>query len=426
MIIHTVKPGESVFTIAQRYGVPVTRIVSDNGLTDPNRLVIGQALFIPAEVTPHTVQPGQSLYSIARAYGVTLEAMQAANPQLANFYRIIPGQVVYVPIPMRKLGTITVNGYCFPNISLETLEATLPHLTFLSVFSHQVHPDGSLSTVNDSALIQAARAAGVAPLMVITNIEEGGGFSTELAGTILNSETAQAALLDNVEATLKSKNYYGLAIDFEYIPPEDREKYNQFVEKAAARLRPQGYIVTTALAPKTSAGQPGLLYEAHDYPVHGRLVDYVILMTYEWGYTYGPPLAVAPVNQVRRVLNYAVQEIPSEKILMGMPNYGYDWTLPYAQGTAARTLSNSAAVALAAREGANIQFDPVSQAPFFYYYDNSGRRHVVWFDDARSIEARLRLVSQYNLGGVSYWTVNRFFPQNWLVLQSLYDVRKVL
>ena len=149
-------------------------------------------------------------------------------------------------------------------------------------------------------------------------------------------------------------------------------------------------------------------------------------MTYEWGYTYGPPRAVSPINEVKKVLDYAVSVIPSEKILMGMPNYGYDWRLPYQPGTAARNISNAGAVALAKKYGAEIQYDEKSQAPFFNYYDENGNEHVVWFDDARSTEARLKLVDEYNLGGVSYWTISPYFPQNWLVSRSLYNTVKVL
>ena len=148
-------------------------------------------------------------------------------------------------------------------------------------------------------------------------------------------------------------------------------------------------------------------------------------MTYEWGYTYGPARAIAPLNLVEQVVQYAVSAIPNKKILMGIPNYGYDWTLPFVRGTSARSLTNTGAVNLAARVGAQIQFDATAQSPFFQYYDASGKRHAVWFEDARSIEAKLRLANRYQLGGVSYWTVNSFFPQNWLVLESLYLVRKI-
>jgi spore germination protein len=131
------------------------------------------------------------------------------------------------------------------------------------------------------------------------------------------------------------------------------------------------------------------------------------------------------VNLVERVLQFAVSVIPSTKILMGMPNYGYDWTLPFVKGTAARSISNLEAVDIAAKMGAQIRYDTVAQSPFFNYYDK-GRTHEVWFEDARSIQAKLKLVKKYNLAGISYWNLNGFFPQNWLVQDSMYDVKKVL
>jgi len=225
---------------------------------------------------------------------------------------------------------------------------------------------------------------------------------------------------------MKTKKYYGLDIDFEYIYPADRQLYNSFLKKAVLKLRALGFTVTTSLAPKLAADQKGLLYEAHDFPVHGKLVNHVILMTYEWGYTLGPPLPVAPLNLVRKVLNYAVTAIPKNKILMGIPNYGYDWTLPYKKGTKATAISNVGAVDIAAKWGARIQYDPLAQSPFFNYFDNSKRQHIVWFEDARSIKAKLKLANELSLGGVSYWTIQKFFSQNWLVLSSLFNIKKVL
>ncbi len=426
MIIHVVKPGDNIYTIARQYGVPMTDIIEANELQNPDQLVVGQALVVPGGIRRHTVQRGDTLYLIARQYGVSLNALLRANPQIEQGGLIYPGQVINIPAPVSKIGSMEVNGYAFPSINMETLRKTLPYLTYLSIFSYEVRPDGSLSNVNAQPLIQAARNANVAPLMVITNIEEGGSFSSDLARTVLTNEQIQETLLDNIVEILQTENYYGLDIDFEYIYPEDREAYNDFLRNVRQRLEPLGYTVTTALAPKISATQQGLLYEAHDYPVHGELVDHVILMTYEWGYTYGPPLAVAPINEVRKVLDYAVTAIPSQKILMGIPNYGYDWTLPYEPGTAAEAISNTAAVIRAGQVGAAIQYDQTAQSPYYNYYDNNGRRHIVWFEDARSIEAKLRLVDEYDLGGVSYWTIGRYFPQNWQVLSAMYDVEKVL
>jgi spore germination protein len=423
LIIHVVKPGESLYSIARFYGATPNRISTENELTNPNQLVVGQTLVITEGTSKHKVQPGQSIYLIASQYGVSVSAILAANPNI-NSAQLSVGQIINIPIRTEKRGTIDVNGYAFPNISMEVLRKTLPYLTFLSIFSYEVNADGTLKPINDQPLIDAARAAGVAPVMVITNLSES-GFSSDLARTILTNQEVQDTLLNNVIANMRTKNYRGLDIDFEYIYPENREDYNNFLRKTVNRLRPLGYTITSALAPKTSADQKGLLYEAHDYPVHGALLDHVILMTYEWGYTFGPPLAVAPINEIRKVLNYAVTAIPRDKILMGIPNYGYDWTLPYVQGSRAATVTNTGAVDLALSEKAAIQYNDVSEAPYFNYYDDARKQHVVWFEDARSIEAKLELVDEYDLGGVSYWTINRYFPQNWLVLSSMYNIAKV-
>ncbi len=426
IIIHVVKPGESIYSIAQSYGVSPSKIISDNELTNPNQLVVGQTLVILGGLRKHRVVAGESIYTIARDYGVSVGDILEVNPQLSSPDQVFPGQILNIPPREMKLGEIEVNGYTFPNIDTEVLNKTLPYLTYLSIFSYQVNADGSLNPIDDEPLIEAARAQNVAPLMVITNLEEGEGFSSDITAAVLNDEEIQEALLNNIIEVLEAKNYYGLDIDFEYLYPEDREDYNEFLRKTVKRLSELGYIVVTSLAPKISADQEGILYEAHDYPVHGELVDHVILMTYEWGYTFGPPLPVAPINEVRKVLNYAVTVIPREKILMGVPNYGYDWTLPYRRGTSARVVSNTGAVDLARREGVAIQYDEVAQAPFIRYYDDEGKQHIVWFDDARSINAKLGLVNDYDLGGVSYWTIGKYFPQNWLVLSSLYDVVKVI
>lgn len=142
----------------------------------------------------------------------------------------------------------------------------------------------------------------------------------------------QRALIDNLEQAVLDKNYQGLDVDFEFISPQDAGAYADFLGRLSGRFNPMGYLVIAALAPKTSAQQKGLLYEGHNYRAVGQAVNRVFLMTYEWGYTYGPPMAVAPLPNVRQVVEYALTEIPAEKLWLGIPNYGYNWTLPFVQG----------------------------------------------------------------------------------------------
>ncbi len=134
-------------------------------------------------------------------------------------------------------------------------------------------------------------------------------------------------------------------------------------------------------------------------------------------------MAVAPLPNVRAVLDYAVTEIPAGKIFLGVPNYGYDWTLPFVQGTSrAQSISNQRAIDLAREYQIAIQYDETAQSPFFHYTDASGAVHEVWFEDARSLEAKLRLVAEYGFRGAGIWNLMRPFSQIWLVLDALYDI----
>lgn len=137
-------------------------------------------------------------------------------------------------------------------------------------------------------------------------------------------------------------------------------------------------------------------------------------------------MAVAPLNQVRRVIEYGLTEIPADQILMGMPNYGYDWKLPFIRGESrAEKISNDEAVARAARYGAEIQFDEPAQSPYYYYTDENGTQHVVWFEDARSWRAKLQLVAEYGLAGISFWNIMDVFAAGAQVLREMYDIAKV-
>src|SRR5699024_11201874 len=223
-------------------------------------------------------------------------------------------------------------------------------LTYLALFSYAINRDGSLRPPPTNRLGQIANANQAALSMAITNLE-GGSFSTELMHIILTVQAVQNNLLDNIINTATQEGFKDVHFDLEFIAPEDREAYNNFLRKAKERLSQAGLLMSTALAPKTSSTQQGLLYEAHDYAFHGEIADFVVLMTYEWGYSGGPPMAVSPINEVRKVVEYAITEIPAEKILLGQNLYGYDWTLPFvAGGEQARALSPQQAITLARQQ----------------------------------------------------------------------------
>ncbi len=430
MVIYTVESGDSLYSIARRYNTSVARLASDNGITTPATLSVGQSLVILQPTGEYTVESGDSLYSIAAKLGVSVNRLWRYNHYLGGGDRIVAGDKLITSLaPPEFSRTVSVTGYAYPFIDRHLLMSVLPYLTYLSVFTYGIAEDGSLIPPDSEEIVPIARRYGVAPIMMLTSLGENGTFSSELIGRVLSDETLYQKVLQGVEQAVVSGGYNGVEFDFEYIPAEYAGRYADMIEDAKRRLEPYGYVVFADLSPKTSDDQKGLLYEGHDYSDVGEAADKVLLMTYEYGYSYGPPMAVSPLPPIRRVLDYGTEEIAREKILLGVPNYGYNWTLPYTEGVRAPSLSNVDAVRLAAEKQARIMYDGQSEAPYFSYFEKqSGRaeEHTVWFEDARSADAMLRLINEYRLGGMGVWNIMRPFPQLWLVLDSLYNIEKVL
>lgn len=370
----------------------------------------------------HTVLSGETLEQIASFYGVPSSVLTDING-IRNPQSLVVGQTVIIPQNSPKIGRIATNGYAYTTINRDVLRRSLPRLTYLSIFSYSLSADGSISTLDDEELINEAVNFNAVPLMVVTAMDYNGNFSGDTAARIMTDPLLSEIATDNIARTLYAKGYGGVDLDFEFIPLSGGSIYADFVNLLRSKIAPSPVFV--ALAPKTYAAQPGLLYEAHDYPSIGAAADKVLLMTYEWGYAYGQPQAVAPIGNVSRVLNYALSEIPAQKIMLGYPNYGYDWTLPYRQGTRAVTIGNEEAIAIAQRYGAEIQYSDQSASPYFYYTDENGRSHVVWFEDARSTRAKCELIASNSLYGMGVWNIMRYFAQLWTVLSQLFDIIKL-
>ncbi|MFY4775421.1 glycosyl hydrolase family 18 protein [Metabacillus sp. RGM 3146] len=323
----------------------------------------------------------------------------------------------------QKIETIGFLEPVDPTKAVTEIKNTGKLLSYTAFFSYRAKKDGSLIPLNDAAPLAAARKTGTAPMMVLTNFTES-NFSPDVAHSIFTNKAVSDKLIKNVLIAMQTKGYKALNIDFEHIKQEDRELYNGFLETMIPKLHDKGYLVSTALAPKTSDKQAGPWHGAHDYKKHGELADFVILMTYEWGWSGGPPMAVSPILQVRKVVDYALSVIPKEKIVMGAPLYGYDWTLPYKKGNpSAKRIAPEEAESLAYKKGAEIKFDNKTQSPYYYYKDAAGKSHVVWFENQQSAQAKFEQLKDFKLRGIAYWVLGEPFPENWSLLKEQFQIR---
>ena len=427
MQIHVVQKGQSLYGISQAYGINYQEIAQANELPDPSRIVVGQALVIPITGSYHWVQPGQSLYIISQMYGLTVNELATIN-RLSPSQNLRVGQRLYIPARPKKSAESLL--YVEPRtpvteVMIDEVRQRVDALTYLAMFSYEAQRDGSLKAPSIDDIPNIASAAGAANALVVSNLEEF-AFNADLAHVLFTDQAAQNRLFDNLIQVANEIGYKDIHFDFELLHPEDRELYNSFLRNARDRFHRAGFTISTALAPMTSDVRTGI-YGAHDYRAHGEIVDFVSLMTYEWGYTYSDPQAVSPIGPVRNVVEYAVSQIPSEKIFLGQNLYGYDWSTPYPSqgGSAAKAISPQQAILIATDQEVDIEYDYVAQAPHFRYTDDTGVRHEVWFEDARSIQAKFDLIKEFNLRGIMYWKLGLAFPQNWLLLEDNFTIRKI-
>lgn len=421
MPIHVVKSGETIYSIAQLYDVSADRIVYGNELAAQQNLVPGQALLILMPSRVHIVREGQTIEQIAEEYSITVKNLYQNNPFLLNQTYLLEGQSLVISYEGEPLMQGRISGYAYPFIEPYILREVLLYIDEILIFSYGFTAEGELipPQIDETWVIQEAWNQQVEPILVLTPFAETGTFNSGLIQILSENQTVQENLIENLLETVQEKGYVGVDVDFEYIRPEDQVGYADFVNRLRETMNENGYRVSVALAPKTSSYQKGLLYEAMDYHLLGQSANTVFLMTYEWGYTYGPPLPVAPLPNVRQVLEYALTEIPKEKIVLGIPNYGYSWPLPYERGvTKARLIGNVEANVIAAERGVEIQYDERYQSPFFYY-EIGGRRYEVWFEDVRSIYAKLQLAAEKDIRGVGYWNLMRPFRANWLLVNQM-------
>ncbi len=386
LVIHRVSQGETLYGIAGVYGVPASSIAEVNGLSETDELVTGMELVIPV--------------------GDTI------NNQLLRVLQNRP--------------SIETLGYLLPGAAAANLVRQIgPDLTYLGLFDFPVTETGEIQGTLDEDILTAANEVNTALLPVLTNNRAEEGFSPELGHSIIEAANRQN-FIGNVLEMLDQYDLRGIIIDFENLNPEDRNLFTEFIGQLAQELHDDGKILILNLAPKWEDVPDASWSGFFDYSALGPLVDRAAIMTYEWGYISGPPQPTAPIENVRRVLAFALaNNIPADKILMGMTLYGYNWELPDTPDNLATTVTQPQVWDLARRYGAFIQFDETAGQPSLNYINDQGTEHEIWFEDARSHYLKYQLAMETGLRGVFYWIINQPFPGTYYMVTHLFTVEKL-
>ncbi|WP_339165113.1 glycosyl hydrolase family 18 protein [Siminovitchia sp. FSL W7-1587] len=416
MFIYVVKIGDSLFSIAAKFRITMESLRITNGLRT-DRLVPGQDLLIPSNL--YIVQPGDSLFSIAQLAFVPAETIRLYNGLPSDQLTI--GMELYLP-PREKyseegLSYLTPST---PERNRRNVQTFAPLISNFGIFEYHILPNGSLSTLNDEQLISLIWENKSRPIVVITNLTET-GFSPELTRRVLNNPQLRQRVIDNIYNLMKSKRYAGVNVDFERILESERDLYTGFLAALRDRLRPEGYQLSVAVPAKTSDDIPWL--RGFDYGGIGAAVDFVFIMAYDFHEASSLPGPVAPITEVRKTLDYALTKMGRDKIVLGVPRYGYNWTMANGDVISARAFSVSNAIATAMRYQVPIQYSAEFEQPYYTYWDESGKRHVVWFEDVRARAAKFQLAVQYRIRGVGSWQLGLHFPQSGYLVREFFKKR---
>ncbi|MCS0789386.1 glycosyl hydrolase family 18 protein [Cytobacillus firmus] len=410
MGIHIVQAGDSLWAISQKYNVPIQDIRTANGLENGPGIIPGVALYIPESgpvIRSYLVKPGDTLWSIAQRYQTAINLILSANPEIRPEGLYI-GQKIDIPSPsrlvMETLGFIVPYS---PDTFLPALRETAKYLTYIAISAYSLTREGyAYIELDDSAILAESRRLNVIPLLMIRNLAQG-EFNAELIGGVLESPANRRNLILSLMNFVTQKGYGGISLDFEFIPPPRRQDFNSFIRELKNALGPK--VLHVNVHAKTEDLPANRIIGAYDYKAIGEGADIVAVMTMDYGYPTGPPNPVAPLWWVEEVIQYSITQIDPKKLQIALPLYGYDWRTA---DNLTRSFSMQAIQNLALSRGAVIQFDAYAASPWFRYW-NGEEEHVVWFEDIRSITEKYKLIDQYNLLGMTYWQLSLRFPQNW-------------
>ncbi len=420
MFVHVVQAGESLFSISNAYQISIEQLRRVNGL-DTTAIVPGQALLMPSYT--YIVQPRDSFYQISKKSYVTIQQLRNANPDI-NDSELIPGISVRIPYTSNYLtGTLAFYAVRSPEADIQLINQHAPYSSSISIFEYHFGSNGDIvNNLDDQTAIETTWRNRVTPIATITNLSSQ-GFDSNLTHQVLNNPTTRTNLINNIYFLVSRKGYGGVNIDFERVRAEDRDIFTGFLRELRDRLRQGNFAITIAVPAKTSEDIPWL--RGYDFGGIGSVVDFMFIMAYDWHYGGSEPGPVAPITEVRRTVEFALESVPERKVIIGVPLYGYDWILPQRPGTSAPAISNQEALLKAIKFQSPIQYSEEYQSPFYRYTDSQGVNHEVWFEDVRSMSEKMLLVREYKLQAIGAWQLSLgFTPGVWL-LRKFFTIRKI-
>jgi spore germination protein len=276
----------------------------------------------------------------------------------------------------------------------------------------------------DALVVNALRDRGVQVIPTVTE-----SLDAPAMAAMLSDPAQRAAHVQALVSLVTSNGYDGIDLDYESMNypiaattqrAAVRSGFVTLVRELGAALDARGKLLSVTVGPRTSSTDAN--WSVHDYAGIAPSADRFRIMAYDFHYRSGPAGPIAPVPRVESVVKYAVTVVPSSKIELGVPLYGYDWPEdpdPDGDGWGPATALTYAQVEkLRVDRRATRQWSSTDGAPHFTYTAADGVKHKVWYNDADATKVKMTFIERYRLRGLVFWAVGYEDARQWSALRS--------
>jgi spore germination protein YaaH len=281
------------------------------------------------------------------------------------------------------------------------------NLTHIAYFSYEVDTaTGYYSSIHEwstTTLISYAHLRGTKVLLTVTN------FGTSRNTKLLSDTVKQNKLINTLITLLKDRNGDGVNFDFESVGSSQRANLVKFMTKASKAIKKE------LPAAEISMASPAVDWNGSwDFKALSDVCDYLVIMGYDYYYsgssTAGPvaPLENETYNITRTVYTYQIAGVAPEKLMLGVPWYGYDWPVSGNQRKATSTGSATARIYTAAKslsKSNGSTFDELTKVPWVSYKNGTIWRQM-WYDDTVSLALKYGLVNSKSMAGIGIWALS--------------------
>lgn len=416
MIIHTVTPGDSIYSISKQYGVPESRIITENLLDPTKKLIIGQALLISRPCKTCAVRGGDTLNSIAEKNSVSVLSLLQNNPQVTPD-RLKPSQTLNISYDKDKAKQIIVSAYT-GTASQGQIEKYLPYISLLHIQNAAHIRNGEVTLLqNVSPLISAANKYRALPILTIECTDERGRWNGECVSEILASPDLTERFIQSIVAVAQNNGFAGAEV--QVCCQNDASQYKLFdmLLALSGLLKENDLLFSIPLIPEIANDETMTQFS--------DIGEILPLWSYIWDDTNTASPA-APLHKTREALNNTILVPHRSKILLGIPTFGVTYT---------KTPSGHNKQIIQALDGLQItnnsplsaEFDETTRTPFIRHNERirgDENDRIIHYEDARSYAEKLDLVDAYDLGGVNVMSLAYEAPVFWQILNQRYNIAK--